>query len=298
VVATAPHTEFEDFAFSLRYPAKGRAKGDNTIRAYLYTVDRFLTTLNGGSLDLDAARGFVRLLEESGNAPRSIGRHIYALRAYFEFKGLELGLGAPAYEKRVPRWLNDAEWLKLLQATERPLWDPLLPDFARHRALFLRAAVMVFGGAGLRLAAGSALQREDVDARGFLRYLGKGGTWKLAPAEDAVIVALDEWTVTHESPWVFPGRDGHMSSRGMHQAIANLMKHAGIANVSRPVHMLRHTMGADLRKRGADIRDIQEALGHANISTTQIYTQMATDDLAKKLPKRFSSRQRRMDLDV
>lgn len=290
-------TEFEDFAFSLRYPSKGRAKGDNTIRAYLYTADRFLANLNGHKLDLQAARDFVRMLEESGNAPRSIGRHIYALRAYFTFKGLKLELGAPAYQKRLPRWLDDAEWLKLLQATERPLWDPLLPDYARHRALFLRAAVMVFGGSGLRLAAGSALQREDVNPRGYLRYLAKRGEWKLAPAEDAVILAIQEWTVTHESPWVFPGRgEGHISSRGMHQAIRDLLKHAGITNVSRPVHMLRHTMGADLRKRGADIRDIQDALGHANIATTQIYTQMATDDLAKKLPKRFASRQRRMEL--
>ncbi len=101
--------------------------------------------------------------------------------------------------------------------------------------------------------------------------------------------------MTHDSPWVFPGRgDGHISSRGMHEAISKLLKHAGIRNISRPVHMLRHTMGADLRKRGADIRDIQEALGHANIATTQIYTQMATDDLAKKLPKRFNPQQRRM----
>ncbi len=293
----ATDTEFEDFAFALRYPAKGRAKGDNTIRAYIYTVGRFLAAINGGGLNRDSARDFVRMLEEAGNKPRSVGRHIYALRAYFEFKGLELELGAPAYEKTLPRWLDDDEWLKLLQATERPLWDPLLPDYSRHRALFLRAAVMVYGGSGLRLSAGCALTRDDVNPRGYIRYLAKRGEWKLAPAENAVIVAIQEWTETHESPWVFPGRgEGHMSSRGMHDAIANLLKHAGITNITRPVHMLRHTMGADLRRRGADIRDIQDALGHANIATTQIYTQMATDDLAKKLPKRFASNQRRMDI--
>ena len=61
----------------------------------------------------------------------------------------------------------------------------------------------------------------------------------------------------------------------------------GIQDIRRAVHCLRHTVGADLRKRGADIRDIQDVLRHANISTTQLYTQMAREELRKKLPRRF-----------
>lgn len=73
----------------------------------------------------------------------------------------------------------------------------------------------------------------------------------------------------------------------MQSAIRKVMVDAGITNIRRAVHSLRHTVGADLRKRGADIRDIQEVLRHADIGTTQIYTQMAREDLRKKLPQRF-----------
>tara|TARA_B100000315_G_C14555331_1_gene577843 strand:+ start:299 stop:559 length:261 start_codon:yes stop_codon:yes gene_type:complete len=70
-------------------------------------------------------------------------------------------------------------------------------------------------------------------------------------------------------------------------AVRELMAAAAIKDIRRAFHSLRHTVGADLRKRGADIRDIQDVLRHANISTTQVYTQMAREELWKKLPKRF-----------
>lgn len=281
--------ELDRFVFWMRYPSRGRRPmADATVRSYLYTVRRLEQFLDGREPGQQAAEEFIRHMEASGNSPRSIGRHIYALRAYFAFRGLELDLGAPAFQKRLPRWLAEQEWIRLLQAAERPLWDNNLPERTRVKGLFQRAALMVFGGDGLRLSEGCALRRDDVDSEGYIQVLGKGGEETIVPVEDAVITAIDEWVATHESRWVFPGRgDGHLRPRSMQGVVRDLMVAAGIQDIRRAVHSLRHTVGADLRKRGADIRDIQDVLRHADIGTTQIYTQMARQELRKKLPRRF-----------
>ncbi len=281
--------ELERFSFWLRYPPRGRRPmSDSTVGAYIYTVRRFHRLLDSGEPGQEAVEEFVWQMEVSGNSPRSIGRHIHALRAYFAYLGSTLDLGAPTFHKRLPRWLSDEEWTTLLGVAERPLWDKRLPERAMRKAMFHRAALMVYGGAGLRLSEGCALRREDVDPGGYIKVLGKGGEESIVPVEDAVVSAIQEWTANHDSPWVFPGRgDSHLNPRSMQAAVRGLMVAAGIKDIHRAVHSLRHTVGADLRRRGADIRDIQDVLRHADISTTQIYTQMARDELRKKLPRRF-----------
>ncbi|KKK65609.1 hypothetical protein LCGC14_2972430, partial [marine sediment metagenome] len=277
--------EMEDFAFHLRYPSapergKRRPKGDSTVGTYVYIVRRFHGFLSGQAPDENMAMAYIRHLEEIGNVPRSRAQAIYGLRAYFEFRGEEFGIGAPSFSKPLPWRPTDDEWIRLLEVAEAPLWDPALPQRAKTRALFHRAALMVYGGAGLRLAEGCAMKKSDLflagsdlDPRALLEVKGKGGTVNRIPVEDAVAFAIQEWGASHDSEWVFPGRGGnHIHRRTMQATILALMKKAGIQNVHRAVHALRHTMGAQLRKAGADIRDIQQVLRHADISTTQIYT--------------------------
>ena len=79
-----------------------RPMSDSTVGSYLYSVRRFHKFLEGREPRLETAQDFVRRLEDSGNSPRSIGRHIYALRAYFAIQGKELDLGAAAFQKRLP----------------------------------------------------------------------------------------------------------------------------------------------------------------------------------------------------
>lgn len=299
-MSTITKPDLEAFAFDLRYAPGGRgrrAKGQKTIQAYLYTVERYLAFLHGQTPTLENVRGFVKSLEGE-NGPRSVGRHIYALRAYFQHLGQTLDLGAPSYPKHLPRWLSDEEWGRVLEIVEAPLVNPKATDRARRRALFVRAALMAYGGAGLRLSEGCQLQREDLDLAGYLTVLGKGGEENIIPIEDAVLAALQDWLACHDSRWVFPGKgeDSHLHPRTMQGVIRDLLMEAGIENITRAVHMLRHTLGADLRKRGADIRDIQQVLRHSDIHSTQIYTQMSTMDLKKKLPRRLDVRQRRMML--
>lgn len=135
VIADRLQEELNRFAFWLRYPARGRRPmGDATVRSYLYSVRRLYQFLGGRELSQEGMEELVRRM-----------------------------LGAPAFQKRLPRWLTDQEWTQLLQAAERPRWDKRLPQRARVKALFHRAVLMVYGGAGLRLAEGCALLREDVD---------------------------------------------------------------------------------------------------------------------------------------
>lgn len=298
-MGTTTKPDLEAFAFFLRYPpeqrGRRRPKGESTIQAYIYTVERYLSFLAGRLPGQENAREFVQSLE-ADNGPRSVGRHIYALRSYFQHLGQgELELGAPSYSQKQPRWLNDQEWARVLETVEMPLVNQNASEWDRRRARFKRSAVMVYGGAGLRLAEGCALQRSDLTPDGYLKVLGKGGDEKTIPVEEAVVTAVDDWLACHDSPWVFPGKgEGHLNPRTMQQVIQDVLIEAGIENIHRAVHMLRHTAGADLRKRGADIRDIQQFLRHSNISSTQIYTQMAVTDLKVKLPRRFTARQGRM----
>ena len=123
------------------------------------------------------------------------------------------------------RWLSDEEWTKLLAAAERPLWDQNLPERSRVRALFHRAVLLVYGGAGLRLSEGCALRREDVDPAGYIRALGKGGEENIVPVEDAVVDVIREWVAAQDSTWVFHGRGGgQLQPRSMQVTVRGLRR--------------------------------------------------------------------------
>ncbi|KKK53846.1 hypothetical protein LCGC14_3090680, partial [marine sediment metagenome] len=244
--------QMEGFSDWLQHPPNGqRPKGAVTITTYLYVSSRFQKFLEGAELNEEAARGFLRHLEEIGNSPRTRAQAFYALQSYFAFRGVDFGMGPPDLtEEPPPRWLTDEEWSRLLEEAEKPLGDPALPQRAKTRALFPRAVLMVYGGAGLLLSEGCALRKEGVDHRGYLRILQKGGEERIVPVDDAVVIAILEWMKTHDSPWVFPGKgEGHMHRRTAQAAILSLMKKAKIKNVSHAVGTLRNTVGMNLSMR-------------------------------------------------
>ena len=251
------------------------------------TVRRFHRFLDGQEASQQMVEALVRKLEKLGNSPRSIGRHIYALRAYFAFVGLELDLGVPAFQKWLPHWLNDEEWTRLLAAAERPLREKTIPERVRIRAIFHRAVLMVYGGAGLRLIEGCALHREDIDLEGYIRVLGKGGVEKIVPVEDPVVEANQNWVATHQSPGVFPG------GRGLTATPLDADRGSGVDGGCRhPGHpqgrsLLEAYGGHRSQEAWRRYPGLQDVLRHANISATQIYTQMAREELRKKLPRRF-----------
>lgn len=289
-------TAFDDY---LRYGTdEERSKSSTSRKAYLWTIELFMRFLDGQQPTAELARGFVKELEEKGNGASSINRHIWALKSYFRFLGLDLkmrGLNVPKY---YPRYLKDKEWDRLLKIATDTIYNPAVSSYARLRAKLELALLYAYGGAGLRLSEAVNMTTDDVIAEGFLRVIRKGGREDFVPIEDEVLRGIQDYIESRgvNGRYVFSGKedDSPMAPRTAQAIIKNLCRRAGLDDVH--VHSLRHTAGYQLRKLGASERDIQDVLGHRNIQTTQIYTHMFQEDLRRKLPKRFAhARQGRLD---
>ncbi|KKM67006.1 hypothetical protein LCGC14_1475460 [marine sediment metagenome] len=287
---------FDDY---LRYGSDDEApKGPTTRKAYLWTVTRFQSFLDGQQPTTDIARGFVKELEENGNCASSINRHIWALKSYFRFlkasdeNGFqELKIRGLKTNKYYPRYLRDKEWDKLLQTANDTIYNPEVSSYARLRAKLELALLYAYGGAGLRLSEAVNMAIEDVIDEGFLRVIRKGGREDFVPAEDEVIRGIKDY-VASKGPngrFVFSGKepDTPMAPRTAQSIVKDVCRRAGLDDVH--VHSLRHTVGYQLRKLGASERDIQDVLGHQNVQTTAIYTHLRDEDLKRKLPKRFAN---------
>ena len=301
-----PTTEIAAFDDYLKYGTdEERPKGESTRHAYCWTVDRFLRFLDGRGPTPDLAKEFIKDLEESGNSPTSINRHIWALKSFFRFRiesgipdAREFRIRGLTTTKHIPRYLSDPEWAKLLDTATQPVYDPELPSYGRYRAKMELALLMAYCGGGLRCNEAVKLELDDVFDEGFLRVTRKGKKEGFVPIEDEVLRIIKEW-ITAKSPdgrFVFPGKgdDAPMSTRNAQKIIKDLCRQAGIPDAH--VHSLRHTAGYQLTKNGAPIEDVQRVLGHENINTTKIYAHILSEELRRRLPKRFAStRQGRLD---
>lgn len=279
---------FDDY---LRFGSDDEAsKGPTTRRSYLSTAELFTRFLDGRELTPELAREFIRELEDKGNSPSSINRHIWALKSFFRFKGKELKIRGLKTQRYYPRFLRDKEWEKLLQTATDTIYDPEVSTYARNRARLELALLYAYGGAGLRLSEAINMSVDDVLDEGFLRVIRKGGREDFVPVEDEVLRGLKDYIEAKgtNGRFVFSGKenDKPMAPRTAQSIIKGLCRRAGLGDVH--VHSLRHTVGYQLRKLGASERDIQDVLGHQNIQTTAIYTHLRDEDLRRKLPKRFS----------
>ncbi len=205
------------------------------------------------------------------NASRA--RHLSAVRSLFRFLTRHYGLsnpapgllGTPRAASPIPRALSpDAALAVTLEATQsdEARWQ------ARDTALFT-----LLYGAGLRIAEALALARSDVPAAGPLRVLGKGGKQRLVPLLPGVRQALQVWLRLHPGgDPLFVGVRGSRLAAGVAQRTMRLYRRsAGLPEHATP-HALRHSFATHLLAGGADLRSIQELLGHASLSTTQRYT--------------------------
>ncbi|KKN58160.1 hypothetical protein LCGC14_0555010 [marine sediment metagenome] len=274
-------------------------------RAYCWTVERFLRFLQERQPTPALGKAFVKELEEQGNAPSSINRHIWALKSYFRFRketGIpgaeELKIRGLKTISRKPRFVTDKEWPRLVKVATDAVYDPEVSSHARLRAKLTLALLYVYAGGGLRLSEAVRLVEEDIIEDRYLRVLRKGGREDFVPVEDEVVRVLRDWLESKppNGRFIFPGKgqDSPLAPRTAQGIVKQLCMRAGLPDVH--VHSLRHTAGYQLRKAGASERDIQDVLGHKNINTTSLYTNLVRDDLRRRLPKRFASaRQAKMD---
>ncbi len=288
--------KFDDY---LRYGTdEERPKGITSRQVYCYTAKLFLEFLNGRAATPDLGKQFIRDLESRGrgNSPSTINRHIWALKSFFRFKRKRLNIRGLTVQEKLPRVLSLEERDHLLAVANAPLYDPGCTDYNRERTLLELALLYAYIGGGLRLSEAIGLKIDDVNDEGYLRVIRKGGREQAVPVEDVVIKVIRDYLATHKvNGYVFPGREygKHMAPRTAQGIIKEVCRRAGLKDVR--VHTLRHTAGTELRRLGADERDIQDILGHKNIQTTKLYTTLAKEDLRQRMPKRlFDNRQGRM----
>jgi len=269
-----------------------RGLSDHTLLAYRSDVARLAAFASGKRRELLGLRqsdvvDFMAALRASGLSPRSIARSVHAIRGLFRFAMREgrletdpmENLKAPRAFKALPRYLTRAQVEALLAA----------PDVSRPLGVRDRAILEVLYATGLRVSELTGLRRADVDLElGVLTCFGKGRKERLVPLGREAC----RWVERHlqqgvgdgagkAPPWLFPGRGGgRLSAAGLWGIVRRHAVGSGVERVLTP-HVLRHSFATHLLENGADLRALQAMLGHADISTTQIYTHVTRERLRK-----------------
>lgn len=250
------------------------------------TLLAYGTDLRGASVVLDGrlatadGEALGRLSEEWQSLARAtIARKAAALRRFFGFlldEGLRVDDPSAALPRgpvgrALPKILGHAEVDGLFAAlsARTTVEHPRLDD------LRLSALVELLYGSGLRATELVSLPRAAIRAgQPYLILKGKGGRERLAPISDRALAAVDLWRqhVPAGQPWLFPSGKSHLSRVRLFQMVRALGAEAGIPPDRISPHVLRHAFATHLLEGGADLRALQAMLGHADISTTQIYT--------------------------
>ncbi|NUP12062.1 MAG: tyrosine recombinase [Polyangiaceae bacterium] len=220
---------------------------------------------------------------------KSVARHLSAMRGFFKFLVREREIARdptelidrPKLARRLPKVLGQAEVLRLIEAATRP---PSKAPAAVFRAIRDRAMLMLLYSSGLRVSEIVGLRVQDVDrARGVVSPLGKGHKRRLVPVAQPALVALDVYLearaarrgVRGDTLFVARGDKG-LTRQAVFKYVRKYAAAAGIPRAISP-HKLRHSFATHLLTGGADLRSVQAMLGHADITTTEIYTHVAYD---------------------
>jgi integrase/recombinase XerD len=231
------------------------------------------------ALDRRALEAFVRGLVSNGFSPRSVARVVACVRGFYRFLALERRLDrSPAEDLRAPR-----AWAALPKFLDLDEVDRLLaqPDASTPRGLRDKALIEVLYATGMRVSELLTLKPGNLNLdEGYLTCVGKGDKERVVPIGQQASDWLRRYmrearpalTKGKSSPRVFVNaRGGALSRVGFWKVLKDYGTRAGISRELSP-HVLRHSFATHLLERGADLRAIQAMLGHADLSTTQIYT--------------------------
>ena len=279
----------------LRYLRVERNASDHTLRNYRIDLGQFESFLSGAgslgavrvkSIDRLALRAFLAHLQKGGAGKSTLSRKVSSLRSFFRYLQREEVIEAnparllslPRREKKLPAFLDQKEVEALLAA----------PDTRTFLGLRDRAILETLYSTGMRIGALTGLSLGDVDLIGEVaRVREKGKKERLCPLGSYAVKALQEYLRASasfgsaRSRPVFVNRDG---GRLTAQAARDLLdKHIRTAAIAKKVspHALRHSFATHLLDSGADLRAVQELLGHSSLSTTQIYTHVSRERLRK-----------------
>ena len=286
----------------LDYLASECGLSQNTIQAYRHDLTALVLYLHETrctafqSVTADTILAHMVRLKEKGLHTNSIARALVAIRMLFRFLWAEGKipenatslLESPKLAKHLPEVMTEREVTALLAA----------PDTGRISGLRDRAILELLYATGARV---SEVSRMTLDALhldlGYVRCLGKGSKERIVPVGDQAVAAVTEYLAGARPillrgrtvEWLFPGaRSGPLTRKAIWQILKRTALKAGVGRRISP-HTLRHSFATHLLEHGADLRAIQEMLGHADIATTQLYTHVDRSRL-KAIHRKFHPR--------
>jgi len=264
---------------------KGLAK--NTLESYRRDLNKFIKFMqkrkinDPGEIDRESLSIFIGELKKNGSATATISRCIASIRSFFNFLLQEgiiesnpaLELESPRIEKKLPRILTTEEVDKLL----------CQPKPSDHNGLRDRAMLELLYASGIRVSELVSLNITDFDPIvGYLRCRGKGMKERIVPIGSIAINYVNDYLDKSRAkllkengdPALFVNQHGcRMTRQGFWKILKKYVRKSSISGDVTP-HTLRHSFATHLLENGADLRSVQEMLGHSDISTTQIYTQI------------------------
>jgi integrase/recombinase XerD len=279
--------------------AAERGAARNTLDAYERDVADYLEFLGGkapGDATPEDIRGWLADLAARGLKASSAARRLSAVRQFHRFlytEGLagtdpSAAIAGPRLGRPLPKVVTVGDVDRLLEAARAACEREGITKAARLKALRMRCLVEMLYATGLRVSELIALPLSAATTRErFLIVRGKGDKERLVPLNDASRQAARDWLEdlkeagAADGRWLFPseGESGHLTRQVFARDLKSLAGAAGLSAASLSPHVLRHAFASHLLQNGADLRVVQELLGHADIATTQIYTHVLDERL-------------------
>lgn len=275
-----------DLHMFMNYLSVERGLANNTLESYERDLTHYLNYLKDeGILQLKDSKKthitqYLLQLKQQGRATATISRTMVSIRSIYQFLVRErmlsldpsLHMNTPKVNRRLPKTLNVNEVEQLLNC----------PDFSKPQGMRDKAMLEVLYASGIRVTELVSLNVSSVNLNmGFVRVIGKGSKERIIPLGRIAIQYLDQYIQTMRSKLIKRDPDvdalflNHLGTRLSRQGFWKIIKkYAKQANINKEItpHTLRHSFATHLLENGADLRSVQEMLGHADISTTQIYT--------------------------
>ncbi len=276
----------------LGYLVDGRNVSPNTKRGYRVDLEQFAAFFPAaeiGTLGHEDLRRYLAHLSEQKIRKSSIARKLSAIRSFFSYLHREGRiarnparlLATPKQDKRLPKVLTVDDTFRLLDAPD--------PD-GKTATLRDRAVLETLYSTGIRVSELVGMDHADINREDRLvRIRGKGRKERIVPIGKTALAAIDAWSAARlpksREGAVFTNRSGkRLTVRTVQRIVGNYRKKLGLSNGASP-HTLRHSYATHLLESGADLRSIQELLGHASLSTTQRYTHLNLDSLMEVYDK-------------
>ena len=267
----------------LRYLEIEKNASSHTILNYRLDLENFrdfLKEAQVGDVDYLFVRKYLAQLKEKNLSARTMGRKLSSLRSFFRFLVKEGyikvnpvdAITSPKQEKTLPKFLTEEDVVRLIEA----------PDRQTLKGLRDHAILETLYSTGMRISELVSLTEEAVDFIGAtVRVLGKGKKERVVPIGERALRAIRNYLAKRKvaSHFIFLNKNKKpLSARGFRKEMDKYIRLISLKEHISP-HTLRHSFATHLLNRGADLRSVQELLGHANLSTTQIYTHLTTEKL-------------------